>query len=231
METTITLCCLSESSNESSLNFAIALLKSQGNLLQMQKAKIRISFHNDLNHAMNEFYQTGDSVLMVIQTMLGFDPDLLPETITSDKTFLTGIYPMLGIDWERIKTKTKAGSKEQTGHMGLDYNIDLSKDMVKMVDDRFALLKNVRDLKFFRIHRSVLDDIIERHGNTIKCTKDGKPHYRFLYSEIVDGELLSPEVNFCRLWGKEIYADTKHKISNFGNFEFAGTCGARSVLR
>ena len=227
----LTLCCLSDKSNESSLNFAIALLKSQGNLLQMKDAKIRISFHNDLNHAMNEFYQSGDSVLLVMQTMLGFDPELLPETILSDKPFLTGIYPMLGIDWERIKTKTAAGSKEQTGHMGLNYNIDLSKDMIKMVDDRYALLKNVRDLKFFRIHRSVLDDIVERHGNTIKCTKDGKPHYRFLYSDIVDGELLSEEVNFCHLWGKEIYADTKHKISNFGNFEFAGTVGARSILR
>ena len=65
----------------------------------------------------------------------------------------------------------------------------------------------------------------------INYYKDGKPHYRFLYSDIVDGELLSEEVNFCHLWGKEIYADTKHKISNFGNFEFAGTVGARSILR
>lgn len=224
----ITLACLCNESNESSLNFTVFMLRSQTELLKLQNTAIRILFYSDVNKAMSDFYESGDDVILMLNTMLGFDPEFLTEMIQSIELFVTGVYPLTSIDWEMIKTKVGSGAPEDVKHMGLTYNIPT--DQVRMWGSH-VIVKSLKEFKCVRIHRDVFRTILSKHSSSIKYTEGSKLQYRFMFSDIRDGKYLSPEENFCSMWCGDIHAKTKHAPTNFGSFDFIGSVGRRHILR
>jgi hypothetical protein len=223
----VSLVCLSSDANESSLNFTVFMLRSQEVLLKIRDSSIRILFYSDINQAMHDFVTSGDDTMVILNTMLGFDPQFLYELIMSPRDFVTGVYPLMNVDFEKVRD-SMGTSNEEVKHMGLTYNIN---NIVRVEDD-FAVVKSLTEFKCISLKKNVFSTILEKYAPSIVYTaSNNEKRHRFMFSNLKDGVMKSAEENFCAMWGGDIYADTRFSPTNFGNYDFFGCVGQRHILR
>lgn len=142
--------------NDSCLMFAISMLKLQGLMARVQGLTVNIAFAHDEDKVLDAFKKSEYDYLVILHTMFGFDCEMVLKMVTSDKDFVIGIYPIPGINFEQVKAKVEAGSKEDIKHQGLTYNCTVEGLDFK---SKYAQVGSIKDMKVYMITKKVVEDM------------------------------------------------------------------------
>ena len=201
-----------------SLHTCIALLQFQGQVTRRSE-RFQISFFRDMQQALDAFWaQEQAATLTCVEWSLSFDPALLFRMVECPHDLVVGCYPA-AMDWSKVALD----DKQALEHTGNRYSIGPT---VGDPQDDWQQVEH-GELGVCRLTRKVLQTIVEHVGPAIKH----EGGYVWLNHGVLDGRLLDPHVNLCKLWGGPVYADLKYPVAKFGSMEFVGSVGQRRRLR
>lgn len=193
---------LMDERKDACLTFTTALLRLQMSLLRIDVQAV-IEFSADERAVLENFAaRSDDDQLIVLDTMIGFSPEMVIRMIENDDraTVVVGVYPLPQIDWDAIHEKIQKCSEVDEAalqNMGLTFNVRLAAGS-QAADDGYAEVAEVRvPPRVYRISRR------ELAGRTAWSWNDPS----------------------------RIVADVKHQCSSFGPLDYVGCVGLRSVIR
>jgi hypothetical protein len=176
------------------------------------------------NHIAGAFMESDCDFLLFIDSDHRFDVDTIIRMIEEDDDMICGIAPKKNINWKTVKDAALLGAsldslKFLTGDFVLhflDENTDVSK--------KFKIKHGGTGLML--IKRNVFESLKELVPQ-YKCpiSTNVKMISEFFTTSIQNGELLSEDYEFCRLWrsiGGDIYAAPWVNITHIGPYEFLG---------
>ena len=226
MTYSIILCGIT--SADVTIHFTSSILRMQTELMRTPGVNISFEFFGTVDEALTHFHTaTQCDACVIIDGKLSVEPGFIFDTDPS-KPFTVASYPLRTVDWERVRAKI-VDSQEPASHVGITYNYDptLATPEPGGTYMKIPAYADVQ-LKIFKITRTGLDSIIEKHKETVQGD-DGR---LVLYTAgIIDGKKLSPDQRLVYLWGEPIYADISRKTKNVGPYDFTGTVGNQRQLR
>jgi hypothetical protein len=110
--------------NESSLGFVASMLRLQIELLRVTTPiQVEVVFFGGLDAAVAAAKQY--DVACLLDTFVGFPPDLITRALGSGHDIVAGVVPLPGLDWERIGKIARAGDAEPEplSCAGVRYNV------------------------------------------------------------------------------------------------------------
>jgi len=192
--------------NDANLAFVTGFLRLQSQLLATKGVTVSITFANDLNVVIDSFHKQKDQFdqLICIDTMLGFNHELVLRMIQSEHDMIFGVYPLPKLFWDNVKS-TVDGRREGSSITGEDiknaalvFNVEID----HAGSEEYALVRAVRDgeIGIFKMTRRVVEETL-------------KPF------DPVHG------------WKGPVYADVKYPCTSFGPVDYVGCVGYRSLIR
>jgi len=197
----VRIVALMDERKDACLTFATALLRLQMGLLRLDVQAV-IEFSADERAVLENFAaRSDDDQLIVLDTMIGFSPEMVIRMIESDDraAVVVGVYPLPQIDWDAIRS---GGGDDETAlqNMGLTFNVRLADGSPPTDDDGYAEVAEILvPPRAYRISRR------EIAGRTAWSWNEPRA---------------SP-----------IVADVKHQCSSFGPLDYVGCVGLRTVIR
>lgn len=203
----VRIVALMDERKDACLTFATALLRLQMNLLRIDVQAV-IEFSADERAVLENFAaRSDDDQLIVLDTMIGFSPEMVIRMIENDDraAVVVGVYPLPQIDWDAVHEKIQqcpSSEIDETAlqNMGLTFNVALAA-RPQTADDGYAEVVEVRvPPRVYRISRRELAGRNAWSWN--------------------DPSRTTP-----------IVADVAHQCSSFGPLDYVGCVGLRSVIR
>lgn len=140
--------------------------------------------------------------VVAVTSHLSFPASFVLRALAAAPAFITGIYPLPWLDWERVRSKARDTTGEDLAFRGNVYNVDAA--AARHAGNGYL---------------------------AVPCAKLGAAVLkREAIDALKDVAVLTDEA-LCEAWGKDIYADIDHQCSNFGAVEFTGCVGHRTVIR
>lgn len=205
--------------DDSTLNFATSLLNFLNTLEGTNH--VTINFVNDPNQALDQFARNASfDRLILCNTRIGAAPDFLKQALKSVHPFVSAVYPLPGLDWDKVTQD----SKEDLRYRGLTYNVDVA-DATKRQGDYIIVKQTTLGLVVLK--REVVDTILKQHSSEVQ----GDPQHLLYNGAVRDGKTLDRDANFCWMWGGDIAADVVHTDSLSAPMPFCGCIGQRSSIR
>ena len=171
--------------------------------------------------------------LLFIDADIGFTPEQVFRLLRSDKDFVGAVYPIKGINWERIKAHLAAAPDSSLAGT-FNYVIDFFDPANIAVVDGFVQVRYLGN-GFMMLRRSVFARLSagypEIRYRSLHTIQNFDPHQgeRYAFFDCVidpdTGVYLSEDYTFCKRWialGGEIWADLDSKLIHVGPVEFAG---------
>ena len=210
------------------IHFTSSILRMQTEMTRTPGVSVSFEFFRSVNDALTHFHKnTRDDVCVVIDGQLSVETGFVLQHDLS-KPFVVASYPLRTVDWDRVRAKV-TDSEESASHVGIKYNYDPALTTPEPGGTYVKIPPDAEvQLKIFKITREVLSSIIERHAPEV-LGQDGDV---VVYSDgIIDGQRVSPDQRFVRLWGNPIYANVSEKPKNVGPYDFTGAVGNQRQLR
>ena len=184
------------------------------------------------NFIVSQFLGRADLThLLFIDSDIGFDPSVVPRYVNADKDVVAGIYPIKGLNVEKIRGLAKDQSLASTLHYATKLCDDEAADADGLMRAEYAATG------FMLIRRNVLEQMVSAHpelhyehsftGDRNATAADLANLYA-LFDTSLDQETkeyLPEDYTFCRRWralGGEVWVDTKSKFTHVGVFQFQG---------
>lgn len=191
--------------NDANLAFLTSFLRLQSQLLATKGVTVSITFAHDTSAVFDSFRKQDFDQLICVDTMLGFNPELVMRMIQSEHDVIIGAYPLPKLHWDNVKARlatTTSVTGEDIKNAALIFNVDVDDASTADPDDGYALVKAVRDgeIGIFKVTRGVVE-------------KTPTPF------DLVCG------------WEGSVYTDTKYPCTSFGPVDYVGCIGYRSLVR
>lgn len=188
--------------NDANLAFVTSFLRLQALLLTTSGVTVSITFAHDVNAVIGDFKkQNAFDQLICIDTMLGFNNELILRMIQSEHEVIFGAYPLPKLFWDEVK-KTLVKGSEVTGedikNSAMVFNVEISADQ----GDGYAQVRAVRDgeIGIFKLTKRVVEETPTPFDPVLG-------------------------------WKGPVYADTKYPCTSFGPVDYIGCVGYRSLIR
>lgn len=236
--------------------YALSLVKTYGYFQQSKTVDILHQFrlHDcSIPRARNHFaaYFLSDPTLthlLFIDSDINWDPVDIGKLLKSDKPIIAATFPKKKYIWEKLRQEpvkaivmddklSQAEFQKKIKANLVDYAINFGD--AREVKDNVIEVKHVATA-FMMIKRDVLekmcDSFPERKVNNFKDLpeKVQKHLYSLFEQENENGEYLSSDYSFCRLWekiGGKVYADLSITLSHHGSEDFAGSILDLSLIK
>lgn len=186
------------------LSFAVSMLRLQVAMGQAPNVQMTIEMVRTLQEAVDlAKKQPHIDALVAIRSTIGFPASFVLRALVSGP-FVSGVYPLPRVDWERVVAK-KDDTNEEMRFKGNVYNIDpaQAKRLPKL------------DAGYMIVPKAELGAVVLK---------------REAIEALADKPVMSDEA-LCKVWGKDILVDLDAQCSNFGPVDFLGCVGLRAVLR
>ncbi len=170
--------------------------------------------------------------LLFIDADIGFRPEQVQALLAADKDVCGAIYPLKGLEWERITTMVRAGATE-VRPSAMNYVVEwLAPGEIRPADD-FVRARYIGG-GFMMIKRSVFSRMAEHYPGTkyrgigVSVNIDISQTAHAFFDCVIDpdtGIYLSEDYTFCKLWtdmGGEIWAYAKSCLTHVGQHAFEG---------
>lgn len=190
------------SSGTCSLGFAVALLRLQVALQTAPNMQAVVDFVPSVRAAAVAAKRDGafDAVVAVSST-LSFPAGFVLRGIVTPAPFVAGVYPLPGIDWERVKARAGLGTEDMR-FKGNTYNIDPER------------AKRCDVPGYMAVEAAGLGAVVLK-GEAVEAVAGA--------AEGATDEAI------CAAWGEPILADLDHPCVNQGPMEFTGCVGFRTA--
>ena len=226
----VLLACIHDERCEACLSYTVGVLSAQRQLMTLSDVHTMVTFFPSVEAAFDQFGsdETLD-VLVVSDTMLGLNPDFVTESlkVISELHFITGVFPLPGVDWQQMIDKLKAGSAEDVRYQGLKYNVEFAKPIATDSTGERLLVKSAK-LRTFVIDRKVYDTVADE--GTLYKTESGKGCVVWA-KDVKNERLLDESASFMAKWNGNVWVDIVHRLSGFGLESFQGAVGYRQKIR
>jgi len=137
------------------------------------------------------------------------------KMLSEDKDIIAGPVPMKGIAWDRVRRAIEKGVVELESMTGIFNVVPLEGEEIG--SDPFRV--KYAGSGFMLIRRSAFDKTKPR----VETYSDRGEHtYNFFTQAVHEGELLSEDFNFCRLYGGDIWLAPYASAGHFGAYRFRG---------
>jgi hypothetical protein len=181
------------------------------------------------NTLAHKFLKTDCDTLLFIDSDHGFNPDDVIRMLESDKELIGAIYPMKGIDWDKVRTAALLGLPNLESYSGIFAVNTLDTSEVVHIDQPFRV-KHI-GTGMMAIKRSVLDKLAPS-CKTYKSNSAGavgvdigETVVEYFPTMIVNDHLLSEDYAFCHMWrelGNDVWAAPWVRINHSGDYTFSG---------
>lgn len=181
------------------------------------------------NTLAHKFLKTDCDTLLFIDSDHGFNADDIIKMLESDKELIGAIYPMKGIDWDKVRTAALLGLPNLEVYSGIFAVNTLDESQLISTDQAFKV-KHI-GTGMMAIKRSVL----EKLAPVCKTYKSnsagavgvdiGETVVEYFPTMIVNDHLLSEDYAFCHMWrelGNDVWAAPWVKINHSGDYTFNG---------
>ncbi len=227
--------------------YALSLVRTYGYFQQSKTVDILHQFrlHDcSIPRARNHFaaYFLSDPTLthlLFIDADINWNPEDIGKLLNSDKPIIAATFPKKKYIWEKLR-------QEQVKAIVMDDKLSQEEFQKKikanLVDyainfgDNREVKNNIIEVKhvataFMMIKREVLEKMCEHYptrkiNNFKDLPEKVQNHlYSLFEQENENGEYLSSDYSFCRLWGKiggKVYADLSITLSHHGSEDFVG---------
>lgn len=218
----VLVAAITDNKSEGSLGFTVSLLRFQV-AIATKDVKVDVHYFPTHDQALNAFadlseYDTG----FFVSTSITFDSGFLFDAIESQHPFVVGIYPLPGIQWDKVKESGGVNPKKA----GTKFNVTLpSSAASSSLPHQYVPITSAH-LSAFVIRRVVVDSIKMNHPDIAHASG-----ILFHAAGVHDGKYEDADTRFLRLWSGDVRADTKIPCGNFGSVDFIGCIGARPVIR
>jgi hypothetical protein len=181
--------------------------------------------------------------LFFVDADIGFHPDAVFRMLDFDRDVVCGIYPVKGLDWQRIARAVEE-SPDGAEARALGYTVfHFDPRHIEMVEG-FAKVRYAPN-GFMLIRRNVMTAMRERHpelrysgthvgGSGTPAADNGN---RFAFFDcLIEPETrvyLSEDYVFCRRWqamGGDVWADLHSRLTHVGTHAFNGDYSVRLGL-
>jgi len=142
-------------------------------------------------------------------------PDLM-RMLGAEKEIIAGLVPMKGIAWDRVRRGVEKNILELEALTGIFNVVPLEDEEVS--GEPFQV--KYAGSGYMLIRRSAFD---KTKAKVETYSDRGEQTYNFFTQAVHDGELLSEDFNFCRLYGGEIWVDPRARVGHFGAYRFRGS--------
>lgn len=185
-----------------SLGFAISMMRMQAALQPIPDVHVTIDVAPTLKAATRMAVEAGTfDVVVAVDSGISFPSSLVMRALQAPHAFVTGVYPLPSIDWDRVQDKRDAVG-EDVRFRGNTYNLDAAQ--AKLVAGEYLEVAQAK----------------------LGCVILKKEAF-----ECVANALGSTDPELCAAWGRPIHADLASQCAVSGTVEFTGCVGARAVLR
>jgi hypothetical protein len=171
--------------------------------------------------------------LLFIDADIGFTPEQMFRLLRADKDVVGAVYPIKGINWERIKAHL-AASPDATLAATFNYVVDFIDPHDITLVDGFVRVRYLGN-GFMMVRRPVFATLAERYPemryrdvHTIQNFATETAARHAFFDCMIDpetGVYLSEDYTFCKRWidiGGEIWADLDSRLIHVGPTEYAG---------
>ena len=189
--------------NDANLAFLTGFLRLQSQLLTTKGVEASITFAHNRDLVIDAFHKQKYDQLICIDTMLGFNHELVMRMIQSEHDVIFGVYPLPKLFWEDVQKKL-AQQKQVTGedikNAALVFNVEVDWDYGD--NDGYVPVRAVRDgeIGIFKVTKRVVEETQTPF-------------------DPVTG------------WKGPVYADTKYPCTSFGPVDYIGCVGHRTLIR
>lgn len=181
------------------------------------------------NTLAHKFLKTDCDTLLFIDADHGFNSDDVIRMLESDKELIGAIYPMKGIDWDKVRTAALLGLPNLELYSGI-FAINLLDETTPFNSNEAFRVKHV-GTGMMAIKRSVLEKLAPV-CNTYKSNSVGtmgvdigEVVVEYFPTMIVNDHLLSEDYAFCHMWrelGNDVWAAPWVRINHSGDYTFSG---------
>lgn len=189
---------------ECSLGFAVSMLRLQTALasapIQIQAVLHVVPSVCDVLKVMAD--DSSFRAAVCVNSDITFPAGLILRALSTGQPYVTGVYPLPRLDWERIKEKAATKTVESAQFWGNTYNVDASK--AKFLGGGYI-------------------EVDRADPGVVVLTRDA--------AEAIHAKKPASDADIPRAWGKAILADIDHGCSSFGSMDFFGCVGMRNALR
>lgn len=211
-------------SQQYSLGFVLAMTRVVEALKATDSCCVQIKGFRDQNAACDHLWNVPSHDAMVMANgMLGFEPELLLDLVSTASPLEAAAYPEAGLDWGRVA----AGGPEAVRTRGLSYAAEPHAAGRPVTDGKVEVA--ACPLGLCKVERLVLERIRSRMPP--QCTWDSGKHCHWFSGGTRDDKQVTPDEMFCHWWGAGVTLNARRAVSRLGNLTFAGTVLARQQLR
>lgn len=183
-----------------SLGFAVSMLRLQAALLADARSGVQAVLQvlpglKDAAAAAKDF-----DALVAVSPLVAFPVALVTRALTTRAPFVTGVYPLPRLDWDRVKARAD-DTREAMRFKGNTYNIEAA-DAVPTEHAGYMAVKTA-SLGAVVLSKEAIEALAA-------CTG-------------------SSDQDLCKAWGKDILADLDQPCATIGPIEFTGCVGLRAV--
>lgn len=206
-----------------SVGFTMSMTKLVGHLQADSRFNIQVKMFGDKNDACDYMYDKQFDVVVLMDGMLKFEPDIVVDMLCSHSPLEAGVHPAPDIHWDQMKTF----EEEPVSCRGLRYPIQLVELEGMVGPDRAEA--TCADLGLAKIERCVLDRVADRlDPNATFC--NGRKRLWF-HDGVFEDRRVQPDEMFCKLWGEGVTLNLKHPVTLLANSTFSGVVLARNQIR
>ena len=220
----VLLALLPNHSDQVSSNFVLSVTRTLAAFAALDKHCVQIKIFPSKNAACDYMWNDEQlNTLVLLDGMLGFEPELVLNMLSSASPFEVGVYPNTQLDWSSVEKE----KDEEVQTRGLTYSIALTSADQTVNNKRIEV--PVAGLDIAKIDRCVLERINQRlppqvhYSNGQKCM--------WFHEGIHEDRAISADELFCRWWGEGVTANLSHGVSRLGGLTFNGSVLYREQLR
>ena len=170
--------------------------------------------------------------LLFVDADIGFAPDDIFRLLESAKDLIGSVYPLKGIDWEKVRAAAAAGAADlMAKSVGYVVRFIPTPDSSVEVDNGMAKVSYV-GTGLLMIRRGALERIVAAHPELTTDLSEIEPHGSrvvMIFDTMVEpgtGQHLSEDYAFERRWadiGGEIWADMGARLTHVGRIAYVGS--------
>lgn len=189
------------------------------------------------NTLAHKFLKTDHDVLLFIDSDHGFNADDVVRMLESDKELIGAIYPMKGIDWDKVRTAALLGLPNLELYSGI-FAVNVLDESTQITANEAFRVKHI-GTGMMAIKRSVLEKLAPicktYKSNSVGSmgVDIGETVVEYFPTMIVNDHLLSEDYAFCHLWrelGNDVWAAPWVKINHSGDYVFSGQFSSSMYL-
>ena len=217
----VLLALLPTKDNRVSVGFTMSMTKLVGRLQAEEGIMIQIKMFEEKNHACDYMYRKNFDTLLLVDSMLSFEPEMIIDMLKSHSPLEAGVHPTPTMCWQQMREF----ETEPVSCRGLKYPVQLTDGMI----GHERAEATTADLSLAKIDRCVLERVASRMDP--KATFCEGQKRLWFHDGILEDRRLKQDELFCKMWGEGVTLNLKHPVTLLANMTFAGVVLARKQIR